>query len=462
MSAQEDDPKPSKTERLASFNASIRRETLPASVVHEAKRALIDWIAAVLAGSQDPAARKLQDVIAGVAPEAVATVVGTSIETSAPFAALANGYASHLQDYDDVFNPVETTVHLGSCVWPVVMAISQLRPLSGAEAIASFVAGFETGARVGRAAGLAHYESSWQVSGTAGHLASAAAAARAFKLGPAETTNALGIAAAQASGIREIYGSDTKALQPGKAAMDGVLAGLLAEHGFTSRTTALEGPRGLLSAISPTPDPEILVAEFNQRWHLLDNGYKLYPCASVIHPAIDAACAIADRPGFDARNVIRVEANILPFAASVTSVTHPKPGADAKFSGPHCIAVALLTGRVGLDDFDAATVADTATAELREHVLLIGQPSISKRSADVTVTLRDGTQLREVITENRGTPGNRLPDDELEKKLFKVAAPLIGTDAATATTNYCWDFDFVTDASDILATLRKGLEDGAA
>lgn len=139
-------------------------------------------------------------------------------------------------------------------------AVSEICRVGGTAAIASYVAGFETGARVACAAGLRHYESSWQVTGTAGRLAAAAAGARALDLTPDQATHALGIAAAQAAGIREIYGSDTKALQPGKAAMDGVLASMLAREGFTSRDTALEGERGLLGAVSPDPDVSFLTA----------------------------------------------------------------------------------------------------------------------------------------------------------------------------------------------------------
>ena len=143
----------SKTRSLADFAASITAAELPADVVHTAKRALVDWLAAALAGADDPASAKLRDVIASVAAEPVATIVGTPQRTSAPFAALANGYASHAMDFDDVFNPPETTVHLGSCVWPPVLAIAEMRHLTGGDAVASYVAGFEVGARVALAAG---------------------------------------------------------------------------------------------------------------------------------------------------------------------------------------------------------------------------------------------------------------------------------------------------------------------
>jgi len=447
--------------RLARFAAELTPEALPGPVLHSAKRALVDWLAAVLAGSGEPAALKVQRTIELIAPEQVADIIGVDQRTSAPFAAMANGYASHLQDFDDVFNPQETTVHLSSCVWPVVLAFSQFRSMTGAEALTSYVAGFEVGARVGCAAGLGHYESSWQVTGTAGHLAAAAAGARALRLNGQQTVNALGIAAAQASGIREIYGSDTKALQPAKAALNGVLGALLAEGDFSSRDTALEGERGLLRAISPTPDFEQLTLGLNEHWHILENGHKLYPSASLTHPVIDAAIAIARRDGFDSSEIASIEARLLPFAAAVTATVHPGAGADARFSVRHCVAVALARGSLGLADFNEAAVGDPEVRRLRELVQVVADPSVGKRAAVLRVRLLDGRELLEVVEQNRGTPGNRLTDAELDAKFDSVALDTIGPVAAAKVLNHCWDFDFVEDAAAVLSHLRVQL-DGVA
>jgi 2-methylcitrate dehydratase PrpD len=453
---------PSKTRSLADFAASITAAELPADMVHTAKRALVDWLAAALAGAQDPASAKLRDVIGSVAREPVATIVGTQQRTSAPFAALANGYASHAMDFDDVFNPPETTVHLGSCVWPPVLAIAEMRDLTGGDAVASYVAGFEVGARVALAAGLTHFESGWQVTGTAGHLASAAAGARALGLDGAATAHALGMAAAQASGIREIYGSDAKALQPGRAAMGGVLSALMAERGMTARDTALEGERGLLGVISRRPAPQLLVDALGEDWSALSNGHKLYPNASLLHPAIDAAIALRKDPIFALDAIESVEIRVLPFAASVTGVRHPKPGSDARFSAAHCVAVALHTGHVSLDSFSAAAVDDPEVARLRDVVTVCGDEGVGKRGARISVTMRDGATLEHVVHANRGTPENRLSDDELDAKLRSIAVPQLGVAATTELLAACWDLDAVPHVAELLRPLHSGAQPAAS
>jgi 2-methylcitrate dehydratase PrpD len=442
--------KPSKTRSLADFVSSLCTPDMPVDVVHSAKRALVDWLAAVLAGSSEPASAKLREVIAAVGSDSVATIVGSAQRANAPFAALANGYAAHALDFDDVFNPPETTVHLGSCVWPTVMAIAELRPVSGAHALSSYIAGFEVGARVARAAGITHFESAWQVTGTAGHLASAAAGARALGLTGAAAANALGMAAAQASGVREIYGSDAKALQPGRAAMDGVLSALMAERGMTARDTALEGERGLLSVISRDPRPEILVESLGEQWAVLSNGHKLYPNASLLHPAIDAAIALTKDAGFVRDNVASVEVRMLPFAASVTGRKHPAPGSEARFSAAHCVAFALHAGYLGLDSFSAPAVNDPEVARLRERVAVVGDAEVGKRCARLRITMRDGTVLEHTVNANRGTPDNPLSDDDLNAKLRSIAVPRLGVQGANELLARCWDLDLTPRASDVL------------
>lgn len=442
-----------KTHELARFCSDLDITGIPEEVRHNARRALLDWLAAVLTGVSDPAAVKLRKMISEVAPEGAAQIAGSRQLTTAPFAALANGYTSHLNDFDDVFNPDQTTVHLGSCLWPTILAMSELRPITGSTAIASFVAGFEAGARVACAAGLAHYESPWQVTGTAGRVAAAAAAARALSLPADATTNALGIGASQAGGLREVYGTDNKALQPAKAAMDGLLAGLLAERGFSSRDTALEGQRGLLRAVSPSPAPEMLVEGLGSTWLLLENGHKLYPSASLTHPAIDAAVSVADGAVIDADAIRGITAAMHPFAAEVTATRHPDSPTAARFSAPHCIAVAVLRGSVRLVDFAQPTIASPSVSALRGKVQLESDGSLSKRSARIQITLTDGTQIEESVDTNRGCPGNPLTDKELEGKFREAAGQPAASTAAEETISLCWRLESYPDIRACLSLL---------
>ncbi|MFI5614010.1 MmgE/PrpD family protein [Amycolatopsis sp. NPDC051903] len=432
------EPTLTRSRELAAFGASITAESLPAQVVHHARRAFVDWTAAALAGSGEPAAAKLRGVVAAVGGDGPCTVVGTTLRTSPPFAALANAYASHLLDYDDVYNPSATTIHVGACVWPAVLAIGQARGLAGPALVAAYVAGFEVGARVACAAGPQHYESGWHVTGTAGHLAAAAAAANALGLSADQTTHALGCAATQAAGVREVYGSDTKAMHPGKAAMDGVLAALLAENGFTSTDTALEGERGLLRAITPRPYPELLTEGLGTHWHVLDNGHKLYPSASLTHPAIDAVLALEP---VDPAEVAAIEVRMAGFAAAVTALAQPETGAAAKFSTAHCVAAALTRRHAGPAEFTDAVVADPVVTALRDKVTVVADEAVTKRGCLLRITLHDRTELRSAVEQNKGTPAAPLTDADLEDKLVTAGDAALGHQVTDRLVKECWALD---------------------
>jgi 2-methylcitrate dehydratase PrpD len=436
-----------KSHQLAAFSVSVAYGNLPAEVVHCAKRALVDWVAAALAGSHEPAAEKLHGVIMAHDNRGPASIVGTRLSTNAPFAALCNAYASHLLDFDDVYNPSETTIHLGSCIWPVVLAIGQLRKISGQAAIAAYIAGFEAGARVARAAGPLHYESAWHVTGTTGHLASVAAAANALRLSPAAATYAFGIAATQGAGLREVYGSDTKALHPGKAAMDGVLAALLAESGFTSSDRAIEGERGLLNAVSPEPNPDWLTDHLNSEWFVRENGHKLYPTASLTHGAIEAAIKITRRPASD--DIVAVEVRMHPFAATVTATAQPRNAAEARFSTPHCVAVALRTGALLPADLNDNAIGSSDISALRARVSLVSDEAMDKRGCRLAVTLKTGEILVSEISRNRGTPASPLLDEDLSGKFSTFGNALLGEAMAADLLARCWDVDHLEAISDL-------------
>ncbi len=454
---------PTKTRELARFASALRFDALPAEVVTYAKRALVDWTGATLAGASEPAAAKVRSVVAamGTGP---AAVIGSEITSNAPLAALANAYASHLLDFDDCYNPVETTIHLSSCLWGAILAVGQLRKLSGKDVLTAYVAGFEVGARVARAAGPTHYQSSWHVTGVCGHVAAAAAVASALKLSPEEATNALGAAATQGAGIREVYGSDTKAIHPGKAAMDGVLSGLLAEASFTSIDTAIEGQRGLLSAVSKEPAFVLLTEGLGTTWEILENGNKLYASASLTHAPIEAAIQAAATGKLDPAEIEEVVVRVHPFTAAVTAVAQPTDGQAARFSTPHCVAASLVRGAMTLAEFDQEAIYDPAIHRLRDLVTLVSDPEMDRRGCALVIETRPGEKISIEIARNRGTPANPLSSEELSQKFMLLSADCIDTDAASQALEAMWSVESSDDINTLLSLLRvsSGVSEYAA
>jgi 2-methylcitrate dehydratase PrpD len=424
-------------------------------VQHQAKRCLIDFLAVTLAGSADPSVAVLCAATDELYPGSDATILGRGRESSTPAAALINGYSAHVLDFDDTYNPPGTTVHPSAPVWPVVVAMSERKPVNGLDALAAFVAGFETEIRVALAAGPAHYEAGWHVTGTVGPMGASAAAAQLLQLGPTEVANALGAAGTQAAGFKSVYGSMGKALHPAKAAMDGLLAAFLADNGFTATDTILEAKNGFLQVLSPAPQEELVTKDLGKQWTLLDDGFKPYACGSLTHPTIEGIIHLREQHKLSADQIESIDASVNDYVSWVTAKEEPTTGLEAKFSIYQSAAVAALDGAASMLQFEDERVNSPDVIEMRRKVSIIVDDSLPKDAASVALTLTDGRRLTCDVMHNKGTPGKPMSDSEMEAKFLDLAEPLIGAAAAREVAAKCWRAEDLDDFGN-LARLCRG------
>jgi 2-methylcitrate dehydratase PrpD len=438
---------------LAAFASDVRVENLPEEVVHQAVRCLVDWLGCTIAGAATPECGRVRAAIRAMDPDGsrAAGIVGTRERAGAGQAALANGIAAHVLDFDDTFNPDRTTIHGSAPLWPAIVAAGELLPVSGRLAVEAFVAGFEVQTRVAIAAGPGHYDVGWHVTGTVGHIGAAVATARVLGLSVEQTLAALGTGATQSAGMKVVYGSMGKSLHAGKAAMDGLLSGFLARDGFTSSPESVEGHRGFLHLFSPDPMPERAVEGLGTRWYLPRDGFKPYACGSLTHPPAQALLELRSEHGLNAEDVASVDAYVHDYVKSTTGLAEPRSGLEGKFSIYHVLAVALADGAALLEQFTDERVADPELARLRERVKVHTDPTQSKDSARVVLTLRDGRTLDRHIAHNLGTPDNPMTDRQLQDKFIALASPVLGPSRAAELAQSCWK---LIEIDDIRALLR--------
>ena len=445
------------TAEIARFIAETDADRIPPEVLHQAKRCLVDWLGVAIVGATEEGSRILARVSAELAPGGDATVVGQAQRLPTPFAALVNGFQSHVLDFDDTYNPGLTTVHGSAPVWPAVFAVGEWKRADGRATLAAFVLGWEVQARIARGAGRAHYDVGWHVTGTVGHFGAAAAGASLLRLDAAAVTNALGTAGTQAAGLKQVYGSMGKAFHPGKAAMDGILAAALAADGFTSDAAILEGKLGFWNVLSTDADPSRATEHLGDRWELLDDGFKAYACGSLMHPTIDAVIALRREHGIDPHEVEEISPRVHPYLSWVMAKENPRTGLDGKFSSFHCAAVAMIDGAAGMGQFTDERVRAPEVVAMRERVRFAYDESVPKDAAHVTITLHDGRRLERETTHNKGTPGNPMTDDELSAKFSDLAATVLGSDRARSLLDDLWRVD---ELDDITTLVRRCAADG--
>lgn len=429
-------PSPTLISRLlAELAATARYEDLPLDVVQESRRAVLDWLGSALAGALEPPARMVQQVVAGFGAAAEATVFGAG-RSSAASAALANGVASHILEFDDVHKG--STLHAAAPIIPAALAVAEREHAAGRSFLRAVVLGYEAGLRVGEAVNPTHYRY-WHPTGTAATFGAAVAAGSILGLDAGQMLDALGSAGTQAAGLWEFNadGAMSKHLHPGKAAFNGVLAADLARQGFTGATRILEGERGFFRATSEAFDASRITDGLGDHWKITENCYKLYSCCGHTHSAIDTALDVRQQHSWTAEDVLSclAEMHIETYASGyeIVKAMNPTTPYQAKFSLAYCVAVGLLEGRVGLEQFtserfDAQGVCDEPSAALLKRVRVTVAPDLTARypaewGTRLTFTLTDGTTQTMSASFPRGNPENPVSTAVLEDKFRALVAP---------------------------------------
>ncbi len=437
------------TGTLARFLAGIRYEDLPPAAVHEAKRALLDWIGCALAGSSHPTVNVTIATLEALGSVPAVTVLGRrGLRLGLLDAPVANGQMGHVLDFDDT-HLGGVILHTSTATLPALFALGEWRKSSGRDVIVALAAAFEAGIRVGQAA-TSHHLGGWHLTGTLGTLAAAAGSARLIGLDEKQTTFALGIACTQAAGLQQNRGSDCKALHGGKSAYHGVLAAMLASKGFDSSPEILDGSLGFTKVFSATQQNAAITAGLGRTWMITGNGYKPYACGVVLHPLIDAMIEVSRQSRQPAVGVARVEVLVHPDVIRITGIDTPNTGLMSKFSANHAAAVAYLDQAAGVAQFTNERAADAGVQALRRIIAIRPEPSFRLDQAAVTLRTTSGATYDAQVAHATGTVSNPLSDRALREKYLGNATPVIGADRAGRVADMIGALESLGDVGDLV------------
>jgi 2-methylcitrate dehydratase PrpD len=311
----------------------------------------------------------------------------------------------------------------------------------------AFILGCEVECRIGNAVSPGHYARGWHITSTCGVFGAAAASAKLLGLDATRTWHALGIAASQSAGIIENLPSAAKNVSVGNAARNGMFAALLAEQGYTAAPAAIEGALGWARAMGDEPAVPEIIGDLGERWELLSNTYKPYPCGIVMHSVVDACLALRRQVAPDDIAEIVVSGDQLLLDRGDRAVANER---DARVSIHHCAAVALLFGAAGLKEFSNAIVHAPAVVALRARTKARLEAASPRGAATASVRTYDGRQLEATVLHAKGSIEQPLSDREIEVKVRELA-PLAGIDALFAAV---WQLDSLTDIGPLLSASR--------
>jgi len=435
--------KPGVTESLAQHVVATRWDDIPPPVRHQAKRSLINFFAVTLAGCRsrpiEIALRSLAEFSGG----RQVTVIGRTERLDALSAAFLNAASANVDDFCDTH--VATVIHPTAPVAAALLAWAELRRVSGPDLLLALILGNEVQARIGLAISPSHYNRGWHITSTCGVFGAAAGSGKLAALDERQMIWALGIAATQSAGLCECLGTPAKSVSVGNAARNGLWSAMLAEKGFDGPPEPLAGVQGFYHALVERPDLSRITDAWGDRWEIMATSYKPYPCGFVIHPVLD--CVLDWRRDHPAAEVARIVVRGHPLLGVRADRPNISTGREAQVSVQHAVAVAIVFGKAGLDQFTDACVGDPNVLKLRDKVEVLHAESFSTIAAAVEITTADGKVHQLAQAAARGSDVNPLSDHDLEDKLRMLAAGWNPHYDVAPLIDAIWTLDKAVDVS---------------
>ncbi|MGX7705955.1 MmgE/PrpD family protein [Methylobacterium sp. Gmos1] len=435
------------TRTLARYVTTARFEDLPEAVRREGTRTFLNWVGVAIGGSHHETLDVAVSALQPFSGPPQAGLFGRSERFDIMNAAFLNGVSSHIFDYDDTH--LKTVIHPAGPVASAILALAEMRPVSGADFLNALVLGVETECRIGNAVYPNHYDVGWHITGTAGVFGAAAAAGRLMGLSEQQMVWALGLAASQPVGLRESFGSMNKSFNPGRAAANGLFAAILASKNYTSSDGMIEAKRGWANTISTKQDYREITEGLGTRYEAALNTYKPFACGIVMHPAIDAAVQLRNENRLTPGQIQRVDLKVHPLVLELTGKTAPRTGLEGKFSITHAVAVALVEGAGGERQFSDRAVRDPVVTALRAKVVPAVTPGVKPEQVDMTITLTDGRTLTRHIEHAIGSVENPMSDADLERKFTDLADGILPESQIRRVMGLCWDVANLKDAGEV-------------
>ncbi len=421
------------TQNVADFVSLTSFESIPPAALREAKRAILDCVGVMLAGSKEESARICARLTKEESSNQDSTVIGQGFKSSPVMAAFSNGTAGHALDFDHSFIMGQPSAGL----IPAILALGEEAGESGQDILVSYIVGFEVIAKLCHSM-PGHNPGGWHATATLGSLGAAVACARILRLTPDAIQQTLGIASSMASGLRANFATMTKPLHAGLAAKNGVLAAKLAGSGFDANPTVLSENEGFLAAFTrDIPSDLHPFEELGKSFDLVTRGirFKPYPCGGLTHPTVQAILRLREQYKVSPESVESIKVRVTPYVFNTILNRLPETALQTKFSMPYIVARALMDGRLGLDTFSDEAGRDPAVRSLGEKIEMELDPDLQEnddvsRPCKVILRQKDGTVLSQSVEPGLATQRSSLSSQELEEKFTDCACRVINSEAA--------------------------------
>ena len=359
-------------------------------------------------------------------------LIGCDSKVAAVNAVLANGTLAHGLDYDDTLE--EAIVHTGCCAGMTALVVGEEVSADGRSVLEAAVAGTEVMCKIGIVAAGKFHARGFHPAALCSTFGANTAAGKLYSLELGQWSDVFGICGSQSSGVIEYLadGTWTKRMHPGWAAHGGVIATLLAREGFRGPEKVFEGTHGFFQSFGgPTEYRFEKLLELGKFWETPRLTFKSYPCGSISHPYMDCALKLRLKYAPAPEEIVEVvcrtaQGPVHRLWEPLADKQRPASSYGAKFSLPYCIAVMLIRGRAGLEEFTDEAIHEPSVLALARKVRYELDSTIDYPrhfSGHVKIRLADGSVLEANQAHPRGGFEDPLLPEEIEAK-FRAHASL--------------------------------------
>lgn len=430
---------------LAAFIMNLKAPDIPFRVMRMAEERALDNISVGIAASDDPLIQRISQLYGNLSGDGqMAAVWGQKRKVPLLTAIFLNALMCHLLESDDVHT--KSKAHIGAAVIPAAWALAETTDCSGEDFLTAIIAGYEIEARIAMAFDVkAHRKLGWHVTATAGVFGAAAACGKLLGLDADKMVSCLGLAGAQSFGTWAFLaeGTNSKILNPARAAVNGCEAAILASAGMNGPAHILDAQDGgLFHLMTSCPHPEVIFEGLGTEWEICNVDNKVYPCCRSTHCAIDSGLLIREQVNCDCIERIVIETYLIgkQQCATTEASLNPMNSVEAKFSTPYCVAAAIVRGKVTFEEFEPEVIADKRIRKLMRNIEVRASDHFTAEYPEhwgcrSTVYCKDGSCMEFNIPDALGSIYKPLTKEQAKEKAVSMMSKTLTGNAVRAAND---------------------------
>jgi len=414
------------TDKFIEVIYGLSISNFPETVIHQAKRCLMDYMGATLAGAKmlEKKGIKLLSYLEDF--QGNTTVIGLNRKAGIQSSSFVNGLSAHIAELDD--GVISGIVHPGAPIFSALLPIAEKENIDGTKFIAGVIIGYEVTVRIAEAIQPSHKKLGYHATATCGTIGVAVGVAVMLGFNKNQLKDAFSAAVVSAFGTLKVLenGSELKPFNVARASQSGILAALMARAGFSGPDDVLSGYSGFFSMVTDELKLTKLEKNIDDPFGIERVFFKPYAACRYCHPSIDAALNLRSMNEFDHLDIERV--NISTYYWAVKNHDHTDiPGvSSAKMSIPYSFAVAMISGKADIIEFTEERINDAEISALTQKIIVSSDDEFTslfpeKSIAVVEIITHDGQHFKERVDFPKGEPENPLTDKEIEEKFIYLA-----------------------------------------